>query len=82
MSKFESIYETHIREYGKISVTLKDVLDKHNKTRYFLAKSTGVKYSVVDAWYKNSISRVDLDILARFCFVLGCRAEDIIKYTP
>ncbi|MCL2212927.1 MAG: helix-turn-helix transcriptional regulator [Oscillospiraceae bacterium] len=81
MSKLYVTHVEYIQDYGKVKIKLKELLDARGKTRYFLAKESGTKFVVVDSWCKNTVSRIDLDVLARFCFVLDCRVDDIIEYT-
>lgn len=81
MDELRSIVTYRIGEYGKVIVKLSDVMKAHNVTRNRLATLTGSKYSIVDRYYKgNQIERFDLDFLARICYVLDCRVEDLLEY--
>ncbi len=73
-----SIFE--MKEYGKICIVIKSEMEKSKITRNKLAKLTGARYDVINRYYNNSIERMDLDVLARICFVLGCEISDILKY--
>ena len=81
MSIYSVVHVQHISDYGIVKIKLKEVLEARGKTRYYLAKATGTNYSVVTAWCKNDVTRIDLDVLARFCFVLECGVDDILEYT-
>lgn len=69
-----------IKEYGKIKICLKELLDEKEITRNSLAKRVDTNFEVIDKWCKGSVERMDLDLLARICYVLGCEPADIIKY--
>lgn len=70
-----------IKEYGKIKVKLSSVMDSKNVTRNRMRTLTGVKYEVVDRYYKgDNIERVDLDFLAKVCYVLDCDISDLLEY--
>lgn len=69
-----------VKEYGSIKICLKERLDEKKITRNFLAKRVGTQFEVIDKWYKGNVERLDLDLLARVCYVLGCEPADIIKY--
>lgn len=70
-----------LQEYGKIVVKLSECLDNRKITRNKLRTLTGVKYEVIDRYYKNKdIERVDLDFLAKVCFVLKCNISDLLEY--
>ena len=70
----------HIKDYGKIHVKLKQYLDSKNIKRGNLAASTKTYFEVIDKWCNNNVERMDLDVLARICYVLNCKVEDIIEY--
>ena len=69
-----------INEYGRINIHLKEIMDKNNITRNYLARVSHTRFEVINKWYNNDVEKMDLDILARICYVLNCSPEDIIKY--
>ena len=70
-----------IKNYGKINLKLKELMDSRNITRNHLARAVNTRFEVIDKWYSNDVERIDTDILARVCFVLKCGVADIIEYT-
>ena len=81
MDDIKSLVTYQTGEYGQIAVTLSKVMKCRNMTRNRLATLMGVKYAVVDRYYKGKqIALVDLDFLAKVCYVLDCRVEDILEY--
>ena len=37
--------------------------------------------ALMDRYYKNEVvSMVDMDFLAKVCYVLDCRVEDVLEY--
>ena len=79
MNEVNSIIE--IKQYGKIRIKLSEIMDKKGITRNRLRNLTGVKYDVIDRYYKaDNVERVDLDFLAKACFVLNCSVEDLLEY--
>ena len=70
----------YLKEYGKINLKLKEYMDERKITRNALAKRVNTRFEVIDKWYNNRIKNIDLDILARICFVLSCDTNDILKY--
>ncbi len=63
-----------------VRLTIDKYLDKHNITRYELAKRTEVKFQTIDRYYKNRVVRYDSYILDRICAALECNLCDIIEY--
>ena len=81
MDGMKSIISYQTEEYGRIQVKLSKVLDSRNITRNRLRTLTGVKYEVIDRYYKGEqIEMVDLDFLAKVCYVLDCKIEDLLEY--
>ena len=72
---------TEVKNYGKVKIKLSSIMDRHNISIYQMSKLTDLKYSTVKSFYSNSpITRVDLDVVSKFCYVLNCRIEDILEY--
>lgn len=69
-----------IKEYGKIEICLKELLDKRGLTRNYLAKASNTRFEVINKWYSDKVEKLDLDVLARICYVLKCEPSDIIRY--
>lgn len=69
-----------MREYGKIHIHLRELLEQKNMKRNELARAANTRFEVVDKWFRDDVEKLDTDVLARFCFVLGCRVEEILEY--
>lgn len=69
-----------LKNYGKVKIDIKTIMKKKNITRNKLSDLTGATYNVINRYYNGDISRIDLDVLARICFVLECNISDILKY--
>ena len=83
MAELKSIVQQQLIEYGMVKVKLSNVMDSRGITRNQLRTLTGIKYDIIDRYYKGcAIARVDLDFLARVCFVLDCKIEDLLEYVP
>ena len=63
-----------------IRLTLDKYLDNHGITRYELAKRTGIRFQIVDNYYKNKVVRYDSEVLSKFCTALDCDICDLIEY--
>ena len=74
-------YQTE--EYGCVKVKLAALMDARGITRNRLRTLTGVKYDVIDRYYKGSnVALADLDFLAKVCYVMDCEICDLLKYQP
>jgi len=63
-----------------IRITLDTALKRYNISRYELAKRTGIRYHIIDNYYKNKVVRYDSFILNKICIALDCEINDIIKF--
>ena len=64
-----------------IRLTLDTYLDQNNITRYELSKRTGIKFQIIDNYYKNKVVRSDSYLLDKICEAFECNVSDIIEYT-
>lgn len=69
-----------LKDYGKVEIALKEVLEKKHISRNKLCTMIAANYDLVNRYYNNKVIRVDIDIIARMCFVLNCNVNDILKY--
>lgn len=69
-----------MRQYGKVHIRLREILEQKNIKRNELARAANTRFEVVDKWFRDDVEKIDADVLARFCFVLGCRIEDLLEY--
>ena len=65
-----------------IKLTIDQYLQKNGITRYELSKRTGIRFHIVDNYYKNKVVRYDSDVLNRMCEALNCDICDLICYQP
>ena len=63
-----------------IRLTLDQYLQKIGITRYELAKRTGIRFHIIDNYYKNKVKRYDSYVLGRICDALDCTVSDLIEY--
>lgn len=79
----KSIIRYQTEEYGCVKVKLAELMDSRGITRNRLRTLTGVKYDVIDRYYKgSSVEWADLDFLAKVCYVLDCKISDLLEYVP
>ena len=64
-----------------IKLTIDKCLETKGITRYELSKRTGIRFQIIDNYYKNKVVRYDSDILNRICMALDCDIADIIEYS-
>lgn len=69
-----------LKDYGKVEIVLKDLLEKKGVSRNKLCTMTATSYDLINRYYNNKVIRVDTDIIARICYALDCDVSDILIY--
>ena len=64
-----------------VRLTVDKFLDANGITRYELAKRTGIRFHIIDNYYKNKVIRYDSYVLDKICAALSCDISDIMVYT-
>ncbi len=76
----QCVYEKTYNDYGKITITLNSLLEERNMNLYRLSVLTGINWGVLKKYVNGDMYRVDLDLLAKVCYVLKCDLTDILHY--
>jgi len=71
-----------LKDYGSVQINLKQYMDDHHITRNALARAINARFEVVNKWYNGQMEKLDLDVLARICYVLDCSPSDLLYYAP
>lgn len=69
-----------LKNYGTINIKLRTIIDKKGISRSKLSAMVALSYDLVNRYYNNRVTRVDLDVISRFCYVLGCNVNDVLEY--
>lgn len=81
MAEPRGIISYRVSEYGRVRVKLAQLLEDRGITRNKLRTLTGVKYEVIDRYFKaERVEMADLDFLAKVCYTLDCKIEDVLEY--
>jgi len=69
------------QNYGKVLFSFGKVMDEKKINRNQLANRAGIRFEVADRFYNGNIERLDIDVLARICFVLDCNIADVMTFS-
>ena len=69
-------------EFGTIRIKLDELMEKNNISVNKLAFRSEMQRRQLKAYRDNKVGRVDLAVLARLCYALDCKIEDLIEYIP
>lgn len=69
------------KDFGHIELKLDKILLDRNISTYQLSSKTGVKFQTIQKMrLPNATLRINLEVLAKICYALECKVEDIIEY--
>ena len=63
----------------KIRICLDELLEKREITRYEVQKLSGIKYQIIDNYYKNKVGRYDSGTLLGICLAIDCTVGDLLQ---
>ena len=71
-----------MNEYGKIVIKLDELLKKAGISKNKLGHKAEMQRTQINNYCKNSVTRLDTDVLARICAVRGCEIGDLLEFVP
>ncbi len=69
------------KDYGRIQINLNKLMEEKNITTYELSSKANIRFQTIQNLRKGVATRFDLEVLAKICYMLDCKIEDIIEYT-
>ena len=66
--------------YGQIILKLDKILKERNITTYELSNSANIRFQTVKELREDTATRIDFNVLAKICYALNCKVQDIIEY--
>lgn len=67
-------------KFENINMKLDDIMTKRNTSTYGLNSKTNVRFQTIKALRENKATRIDFNVLAKLCYVLKCKVEDLTEY--
>ncbi len=68
--------------YGQIVIKLQEIMDERKISMNQLSFRAEMQRTQLRNYRDNKIQRLDIDILKRLCYVLGCDLTDLVEYLP
>ena len=68
------------KKYETVRVDIRKVMNEKGISIYELSRRTGIKYDTIKKYYNYKIYQVDLETLAKICYVLKCNFFDVVKF--
>lgn len=70
------------KDYGRIQINLNKLMEEKKITTYELSSKANIRFQTIQNLRNGVSTRLDLEVLAKICYMLDCKTEDIITYLP
>ena len=67
-------------DFGEIIFKIDKVLKEKNISKNKLEKEANLQRTQLNSYCNNKVKRIDLETIAKICYVLDCKVEDIMEY--
>ena len=71
-----------MEQYGTIKINLAKLIEQKGISKNKLSHRAEMQRSQINHYCNNTITRLDVDVLARICTVLDCEIGDLLEYVP
>lgn len=71
-----------MNKYGTIKIKFNELLDRSELTRKKMGHRAEMELSQIKKYYDGTVTRLDVDVLARICTVFDCKIEDLLEFVP
>lgn len=71
-----------MEEYGTVYLNLEELIEEKGISKTQLSYKAEISHTQINRFCKNEATRIDFSTIARLCFALNCKVEDLIKYEP
>ena len=68
------------KNYGHIQINLDKIMQEKNITTYELSSKANIRFQTIQNLRKGNSTRIDLEVLAKICYMLNCKTSELIEY--
>ena len=69
-----------MQNFGKIIFKIDQVLEEKNISKNKLEREANLQRTQLNSYCNNKVKRIDLETIAKICYVLDCKVEDIVEH--
>lgn len=62
-----------------VQLNLENILDKKNKTKYWLSKETNISYGNISKMCNNETKSISFEVLSKLLIALDCAPNDLFE---
>ena len=71
-----------MERYGKIVIKLDKLIRQSGLSKNKFCQRAELQRTQLNNYCNNDVTRLDTDVLARMCSVLGCEIGDLLEFVP
>ena len=71
-----------MERFGKVKINLTRLIEESGISKNKLSQRAEMQRTQLNHYCNNTISRLDIDVLARLCTVLDCEIGDLLEFVP
>ncbi len=71
-----------MERYGKIVIKLDKLIKQAGLSKNKFCQRAELQRTQLNNYCNNDVTRLDTDVLARMCSVLGCEIGDLLEFVP
>lgn len=71
-----------MEQYGRIKINLEELIAERKLSKNKLSQRAEMQRTQLNRYCKGTVTRLDTDVLARLCTVLGCSVGDLLEFVP
>lgn len=71
-----------MNDFGVVKIRVKELLETTGMSKNALCYRAQVQHTQLNRFCRNEVTRLDTDVLARFCCAFGCNISDLLEYIP
>lgn len=69
------------KDFGYIKIKLDTIMKSKNITTYELSTKADVRFQTIKKLRESDeVTRINLDVIAKLCYVLDCKVDDLLEY--
>lgn len=69
-------------QFGNVHIKLAQLLEDRKMSKNMLSHLAQMQRDQINNYCNNTITRLDIDVLARICATLDCSISDLLEYMP
>ena len=71
-----------MERFGTVRINLSKLIKENGISKNKLSRRAEMQRTQINHYCNNTVTRLDIDVLARLCTVLGCEIGDLLEFVP